>query len=251
MDYGLIGRLKFDPTNNNSRWTYYKVKQEGEKTTWHDWQKENAKHFDTFKSKIRILLSLLYLANIVINKEGHAYLKKYCEDETNTIDLNDYDSYYDFINNAITNFDFKKYAVPLEDATPDEINYMIDLFSSPENATEKNERDGQDQNFAIFAKQSKADDNASNENSTSVSYGDSDLPSAAKQQDSTSINNSYYDYELDEYDKQLQAILEAQALEMEENYGYDNIVDLTVNEDEDLFKNDLLRSDYGFRPFDL
>ena len=128
---------------------------------------------------------------------------------------------------------------------------MIDLFSSPENATEKNERDGQDQNFAIFAKQSKADDNASNENSTSVSYGDSDLPSAAKQQDSTSINNSYYDYELDEYDKQLQAILEAQALEMEENYGYDNIVDLTVNEDEDLFKNDLLRSDYGFRPFDL
>lgn len=251
LDYGLIGRLKFDPTNNNSRWTYYKVKQEGEKTTWHDWQKENAKHFDTFKSKIRILLSLLYLANIVINKEGHAYLKKYCEDETNTIDLNDYDSYYDFINNAITNFDFKKYAVPLEDATPDEINYMIDLFSSPENATEKNERDGQDQNFAIFAKQSKADDNASNEDTTSVSYGDSDLPSAAKQWDSSSASNSYYDYELDEYEKQMQAILEAQALEMEENYIDENIVDLTVAEDDDLLKNDLLRSDYGFRPFDL
>ena len=121
---------------------------------------------------------------------------------------------------------------------------MIDLFSSPENATEKNERDSQDQNFASFAKQSKADDNASNENSTSVSYGDSDLPSAARLQDTTSIGNS-------NYDKQLQAILEAQALEMEENYAYDNIVDLTVNEDEDLFKNDLLRSDYGFRPFDL
>ena len=245
LDYGLIGRLKFDPTNSNSRWTYYKVKQEGEKTTWHDWQKENTKHFDSFESKIRILLSLLYLANIVINKKGHTYLKKYCEDENNRIDLDDYNSYYNFINNAITNFDFKKYSVPLEDATPDEINYMIELFSSPKKAVEKNEKGGQDQNSASSAEQSKADENASNENLTSVSYGNSDLPSAARQQDSTSINNSNYDYG---YEKQVQAILEAQALEMEKNYVDDNVVDLTVDE---VFKNDLVRSDYGFRPFDL
>ena len=77
------------------------------------------------------------------------------------------------------------------------------------------------------------------------------MPSAAKQWDSSSASNSYYDYELDEYEKQMQAILEAQALEMEENYIDENIVDLTVAEDDDLLKNDLLRSDYGFRPFDL
>ncbi|WP_296857153.1 hypothetical protein [uncultured Methanobrevibacter sp.] len=184
LDYRLIGRIKFDPTNSNSRWTYYKVKQDGKKTTWHNWQKENAKHFDTFKSKIRILLSLLYLANIVINKEGHAYLKKYCEDETNTIDLNDYDSYYNFINNAITNFDFEKYAVSLEYATPDEINYMINLFSFPENAAKKNERGGQNQNFATFADHPKIAENASNSHTTLISNGDSNLPSAAKQWDS-------------------------------------------------------------------
>lgn len=187
LDYRLIGRIKFDPTNSNSRWTYYKVKQDGKKTTWHNWQKENAKHFDTFKDKIRILLSLLYLANISINENGYAYLKNYCEDKTHCIDLNDYNSYYDFINDAISNFDLSKYAVKLENAKFSDLKYMIDQFSSP---AKKIEEDPQDQNSASYANQSKMVENASNDDTTSNSYGDSDLPSAARQRDSTSIFGS-------------------------------------------------------------
>lgn len=191
VDVGLIDKVKFDPDNNNSPWIYYKVKkdddEEDEKTLWHDWQIENANHFDTFESKIRILLSFLYLANITVNEKGYTYLKKYCEDETHCIDLNDYNSYYDFINDAISNFDLSKYAVKLENAKLSDLKYMIDQFSSP---AKKIEEDPQDQNSASSANQPKMVENASNENTTSVSYGDSDLPSAAKQWDSTSIFGS-------------------------------------------------------------
>ena len=73
VDAGLVNRIRFNTDNNNSPWVYYKVKKEDnyEKTLWHDWQIEDAKHFNTFKDKIKILLSLLYLANITVNERGY------------------------------------------------------------------------------------------------------------------------------------------------------------------------------------
>ena len=225
LDYGLIGRLKFDPNVDNSRWTYYKVKQDEEKTTWHDWQIEDTKHFDTFEDKMMILLSLLYLANISVNDKGYDYLKNYCESETNTIDLDDYDSYYNFINNAISNFDFNKYTIKLEDTRFDELKYMIGLFTSFEN----NENNYNNQNSAISAKQSKVDENASITNTTSNSYGKFHLPSVAKQQDTTSKDNpdsnsskldsktKNNDFEILDYDKDFEERMKAQE-EMENSH---------------------------------
>ncbi|MEE0941759.1 MAG: hypothetical protein UIB63_01455 [Methanobrevibacter sp.] len=190
LDLGLIGRIRFNAENDNSPWVYYKVKKDDnddEETLWQDWRIENANHFDTFKSKIRILLSFLYLANITVNEKGYTYLKKYCEDETHCIDLNDYDSYYDFINGAISNFKLSKYAVKLEDAKLSDLKYMIDQFSSQ---AKKIEEDHQGQNSASSANQPKRVKNALNDDTTSNSYGDSDLPSAAREWDSTSIFGS-------------------------------------------------------------
>ena len=190
LDLGLIGRIRFNAENDNSPWVYFKVENEDDediKTLWHNWQIENAKHFDTFENKIRILLSFLYLANITVNEKGYVYLKNYCESENHCIDLNDYDSYYNFINDAMNNFDLKKYAIKLEDAKHDDLKYMIDLFSSPNKNVEETYKD---QNSANAADQPKIVENAPIEDTTSNSYGDSDLPSTAKQWDSTTIFGS-------------------------------------------------------------
>lgn len=225
VDVGLIDKVKFDPDNKNSPWIYYKVKKDDddddEKTLWQDWRIENANHFDTFESKIRILLSFLYLANITVNEKGYTYLKKYCEDETHCIDLNDYDSYYDFINGAISNFKLSKYAVKLEDAKLSDLKYMIDQFSSP---AKKIEEDPQDQNSTSSANQSKMVENASNDDTTSNSYGDSDLPSAARQWDSTSIFGS----EINSPD----FALEICTLLFNQNLNFDDIFD-AVYQDQD------------------
>ena len=190
VDVGLIDKVKFDPDIKNSPWIYYKVKKDDNediKTLWQDWRIENAKHFDNFESKIRILLSFLYLANITVNEKGYVYLKKYCEDETRCIDLNDYDSYYNFIKDAMNDFDLRRYAIKLEDTKHDDLKYMIDLFSSP---SKKVEETCSDQNSASSAKQPKRVKNAPNDDTTSNSYGDSDLPKAAREWDSTSIFGS-------------------------------------------------------------
>lgn len=190
VDIGLIGRLRFNAEIDNSPWVYYKVKNEDKKTSWHDWQIENAMHFDRFECKIRILLSFLYLANITINEKGYFYLKNYCENKNNIIDVNDYNSYYNFINNALTNFDLKKYSVKIENARLSELKYMTDLFSFQENDDEKNEDNSEDQNFAIFAKQVKVEESNPNDNLAPIFGGNPDLPGTAKLQDSEIIFGS-------------------------------------------------------------
>ena len=64
---------------------------------------------------------------------------------------------------------------------------MIDLFSSPNKNVEETYKD---QNNTNAADQPKIVENAPNDDTTSNSYGDSDLPSAARQWDSTSIFGS-------------------------------------------------------------
>lgn len=190
VDASLVNRVRFNSDNNNSPWVYYKVKKDDtkdEKPLWHDWQIEDAKHFDTFEDKIKILLSLLYLANITVNEKGYTFLKKYCESENHSIDLNNYNSYYNFINDAINHFDFDEYAVELEDATLSDLRYMIKHFESSNSSDEKNEGSLHDHDSADFAKQVKNDESDQNADSTPVSYGTSDLPSAAKQRDTRAI----------------------------------------------------------------
>ena len=177
LDQGLIGRVRFNTNSTNSPWVYYKVKKNDENTLWQGRQIENATHFNTFKDKMKILLSLLYLANIAVNEEGYTYLSKCCEDENYNIDFNNYDTYYNFINDSLKDFDLDKYAIKIQDAKLDDLEYMIELFSSIEKKDEP-------QNSASFADHPKIAENASNGHTTLISNGDSNLPSAAKQWDS-------------------------------------------------------------------
>lgn len=183
VDKGLIGRLPFDSSKDNSPLIYYKVKKgDGEvgKGAWKDWKNENSKHFNTPKSKMSILLSLLYLVNITVNEKGHIFLKKYCESENHSIDLNDYESYYNFINDAIRNFDFDEYAVKIEEAKLSDLTYVISLLEMPVQEDEKNEDIHQDHDSTISTKQSNAVENAQNDDSATIAYGDQDFPSTPK-----------------------------------------------------------------------
>lgn len=164
-DMGLIDKIKFNNDKQNSPWIYFKIPKDElnhEETIWQDWQTENAKHFDTLNYKIRIILSLLYLANISINEKGYMFLKKYCEDKNHSINLDDYDSYYNFINDTLHDFDFKEYAVELEDAKYSELTYFIELYESLNN--EKNEDISHNQDSKNFAKYPKTSETAQNTN---------------------------------------------------------------------------------------
>ena len=56
---------------------------------------------NTLNAKQSILINLLIYINIILNKTGYMYLKKYCSSYDKEMDKDDYDSYYDFIHDFI------------------------------------------------------------------------------------------------------------------------------------------------------
>ena len=132
MDYGLIGKIKLEKEKEKSPWTYYKIKRNNnvEKTLRHKRQIENEQAFDRLYYKIKTIMSFLILSNISINKEGHDYLENFCRNYSYPIRLDDYDSYYNFIKSAIDNFDVKRYAVKLDNATHSDLAYISKRWSA-------------------------------------------------------------------------------------------------------------------------
>ena len=126
-DLGLIGKIKFDSDNPSSQWTYYKVKKNDEDNGCVACEIENNKQINALKFKLDILYSLLTLSNISINEDGWDYLNSYCRNYPNEIHLDEYNSYYSFIEGAIKGFNFEKYSVNLNDASYADLTYVKDV----------------------------------------------------------------------------------------------------------------------------
>lgn len=126
-DLGLIGKIKFDSDNPSSQWTYYKVKKNDENNGYVSCEIENNKHINALKFKLDILYSLLTLSNISINEDGWEYLNSYCRNYPDEIHLDEYNSYYSFIEGAIKGFNFEEYSVNLSDASYADLTYVKDV----------------------------------------------------------------------------------------------------------------------------
>lgn len=138
-DLGLIGKIKFESDKRSSPWTYYKIKKNNDgpdtkNNSCVSCQIENDKYVNTLNFKLDVIYSLLTLSNISINEEGWEYLNSYCENYTAKITVNDYNSYYDFINGAVKGFDFDNYSVNLYDAKYIDLTYVKDVGSTIKNS---------------------------------------------------------------------------------------------------------------------
>lgn len=128
-EMGLVGKIKFDSDNPSSPLIYYKIKKNdevpnGKSSACVGCQSGNDNHFDDLNFKLNVLYSLLVLSNIPINEEGWEYLNFYCENYTDEITADDYDSYYNFINGAIEGFDIDKYSVNIYEAKYSDFAYV-------------------------------------------------------------------------------------------------------------------------------
>ena len=131
-DRGLISKIKFDADNTSSPWIYYRVKENEEKGGV-ACENENNTLINSSNFKLRMLLSLFTLSNITINQEGHRYLKNYCERYGEELNIEDYNSYFNFINEAVQNFDYNAYSVILNKAKFTDLSYINDIGSDLKN----------------------------------------------------------------------------------------------------------------------
>ena len=126
-DMGLIGKIKFDSEIPSSPLIYYRIKEDDEKEGCVGCEIENNNQLNDLTFKQNILYSLFTLCNISLNEEGWTYLECYCESYNKELDINDYDSYYNFINVAVINFNYDRYSVNLDKAKYSDLAYVKDV----------------------------------------------------------------------------------------------------------------------------
>ncbi|MGN0177402.1 MAG: hypothetical protein ACI389_06185 [Methanobrevibacter sp.] len=134
-DMGLIGKILFDKdSSSSSPWIYYKIKEGDKKRSCVGCEIKNSNQINSLNFKQTVLYSLFMLCNITLNEEGWAYLNFYCENYSNELDINDYNSYYNFINVAVSNFNYDKYSVNLDKAKYNDLSYVKDIGSELKNS---------------------------------------------------------------------------------------------------------------------
>ena len=144
-EMGKVGKIKLDENVRNSQNIYYKIKKEGEssksdESIMLDMYSQFTKLNTNPYCKMKILIDLLYYVNIVINEKGYMYLKNYCEDYPEDIDVKSYDSMFEFIESFFEGFNYDDYSVDVNDASYDELNEMNNYKIEIDEGFEKNSR---------------------------------------------------------------------------------------------------------------
>ena len=127
LEMGLVDKLQLDDTISNSPNIYYKIKDEGNPSDSPnntietiDFQFQELLKDSSVKQKV--IINLLYYCNILVNEKGYVYLKNYCDNYTEDIDVKDYDSYFEFIDCFFDGFNHDDYSIDLNDASLEDIN---------------------------------------------------------------------------------------------------------------------------------
>ena len=145
---------------------------------------------NTLNAKQSILINLLIYVNIILNKKGYVYLKKYCSSYDEVMDKDDYDSYYNFIHDFIDGLD-ETYCIDINAAS------IEDLRSSADEM-EKILRDIPTDIHEKFTSMTNIPENALNENQSKVNECNDGLhhlhPSGFKNKES--IEEMGYDFSI-------------------------------------------------------
>ena len=145
---------------------------------------------NTLNAKQSILINLLIYVNIILNKKGYVYLKKYCSSYDEVMDKDDYDSYYNFIHDFIDGLD-ETYCIDINAAS------IEDLRSSADEM-EKILRDIPTDIHEKFTSMTNIPENALNENQSKVNECNNGLhhlhPSGFKNKES--IEEMGYDFNI-------------------------------------------------------
>ena len=115
---------------------------------------------NTLNAKQSILINLLIYVNIILNKTGYMYLKKYCSSYDDVMDKDDYDSYYNFIHDFMDGLS-DEHCIDIDAASVD------DLITSTEEM-EKILGDIPDDISEKITSMTNINEDALNENQTTV-----------------------------------------------------------------------------------
>lgn len=166
-ELGLIDKIQIDEDVKNSPNIYYKIKieeesSESDKSIMYDMYSQFTQLISYSITKQKIIIDLLYYVNIIINKKGYIYLKKYCDDYDKDINVKSYDSVVDFIQGFFDGFKYDKYSIDIENSSLEELGQMSEYKQEITKAfDEKNRIYMSSQNSDFLHSSEKTKENAS------------------------------------------------------------------------------------------
>ena len=131
IELGLADKINLEDITYKPN-IYYKIKKEGDglfssKKSIEAIEIQFQETFSDSLVKQTIIINLLFYCNILLNEIGFQYMKKYCDEYVEEIDLNDYDSYFNMLNSFFEGLDYDKMCVDLNNASLDELTAMINF----------------------------------------------------------------------------------------------------------------------------
>jgi len=168
IELGLVEKIQLEDIIYKPNY-YYKIKNDNEGLFSSEKSIEaiEIQFQETFQDSLvkqTIIINLLFYCNILLNEIGLKFMEKYCDDYEKQIDLNNYDTYFNMINDFFSGLDYDKMCIDLENASLDELNRMIDFKENIKNAIyEKYPSEDDVDEGKIFQETTKGADNPSND----------------------------------------------------------------------------------------
>jgi hypothetical protein len=181
-ELGIVEKIPLDEGKEKSPNFYYIVKDEGNllkssKSYDNNMQNVFAHMISSSITKQKIIIDLLLYANIIINKKGYIYLKNYCDNYDEDIDVKSYDSYVGFIKGFFDNLDYGECVISQDQSNYKDLSNMMEYKNEIYDEFHKKfSEDMSSDNGDDFAHTTKNKEKAPIDDSSNDSMCNSELP---------------------------------------------------------------------------
>ena len=181
LEIGLVEKIQLDENNSKSPNYYYKVKDEGDvsnqtKSNVQDSKIKFAHSINSSIVKQKIILDLLIYANIIVNERGIFALKKYCNEYTQKIDVEDYNDIFDFIQSFFDELDKEEHTIDVSVSSSSDIMQMMKFHDELTKSLQKKDTPSQDAAHTKSCTSKETPDSSLNEKQSENKNANSDFP---------------------------------------------------------------------------
>ena len=176
VELGIVNKIQLDEDNSKSPNFYYKVKKEGEGSNDeinydNNMQIQFAHSLMSSFFKQKIIIDLLIYANIIINEKGICYLKKYCENYNEKIDVKEYNSYFKFLKGFFDGLNYDEHVIELSNTSSYDIDTMMNFKDEIVEEIKKSKGIPETQNEQKICTYSKTMENPLNDKQSKKNIG--------------------------------------------------------------------------------
>lgn len=182
LEIGLVEKIKLDEEKRNSPNFYYKIKDEGkgsnpDESTMQTMKIQFAHSINSSIVKQKIIIDLLYYANIVISERGIAYIKKYCNEFEQELDVEDYNDIFDFLQGFFDDLKYDVHTIDLSTSTLEDMGNMMNFNNEIIESLQKEETRSHDPESDKICIVKEIDESSSNSNQSETSFANQDCTS--------------------------------------------------------------------------